>query len=138
MDIEIIEVPAEVTETFYKYVKPLVVKTLKFVRGEYDETYIQASLKSGQLTLLIASDGNHVLGMAIVGYEEYPRIPILRILQIAGTSKLRWEDKMHQYIEGIAKRLHCVRIEGAGRRGWQSTAKKFGYSAYFVTYIKEI
>ncbi|MGI0013042.1 MAG: hypothetical protein ACREBU_06330 [Nitrososphaera sp.] len=136
--IEILEVPAILTSEFYPQIQPLVARTLKYIRGEYDEAYVKEGLSNGQIILCIASVDGKLTGMSLLCQEVYPGFPILRILQVAGRHKKQWEWPMYEHIQSVAKRLECHRIEAAGRKGWATTAKEFGFTAYHITYIKDL
>ena len=112
-------------------VEQYVVEALKYGAGEYSAEQLKVMLTQGVQALLVALDGDTVVGAATVAFENYPNDRIGFITAIGGkfisTPEL-W-DQLHDWMRGQG----CTKIRGAARpaiaRLWK---QKFGFEQRYI------
>jgi len=97
-------------------------------------------LLNGSMFLFVVydTDDGKIYGYTIGKIRPYPQFNMLSMKYAAGEVGVmeKVEDQMHAFVESFAKSAGCAGIEFVGRRGWQKTMERNGYTADTIVYEK--
>ncbi len=105
--------PADLPATWPEY-RPLILRLLKTGDGCFDERDILAMLLMERWQLRISSNG---LAIGITEVLEFPRKRVLLLRYAAGDKDTLVAGQ--NYMNDLARALHCTEIEIYGRIGWE-------------------
>lgn len=121
----------------WPYVDAMVESALKHQKPRLvDSDWLRVRCLEGEYTLLVALDGNNLLGCTIIYPEHFPLAKVCQAYLIAGDEGEKWIETMDSAIEQVARLNECEHIIFIGRKGWQRRLKN--YSEGNQVYHREI
>lgn len=76
--------------------------------------------------------------MAVTQILCYPKHKTLMVVHTAGDGMNEWLDDLIAAFDQFAKGMGCKFIEEYGRKGWQKTLQKRGWSPVYTVMRKEV
>lgn len=140
MNYHLSYIPRGVLTEVVAQILPYLPKSEDWSLGRSQVDDIVAYLYSGQMHLIgvYDIDTQRMHGYAICEVKQYPQFKMLIMQYTAGEPgvMVHVEDRMHKFVEDLAKAFGCKGIEFVGRPGWKKTMLKHGYSADTIVYEK--
>lgn len=113
---------------------PLIMPSLEYGDGKYDEIDLLEKLKDNTAVLWLARYGGRIEAAGITWIDIYPQEKRMT-LAFAGGDKALLEG-LHGYVEDYAKQVGCLAIEVWGRKGWIRELAPLGYE-YIHTVVRK-
>jgi hypothetical protein len=133
-------IPRGILTEVVAQILPYLPKSEDWSVGRSQVDDIVAYLYSGQMHLIgvYDNDTQRMHGYAICEVKQYPQFKMLIMQYTAGEPgvMVHIEERMHKFVEDLAKAFGCKGIEFVGRPGWKKTMLKHGYSADTIVYEK--
>jgi hypothetical protein len=133
-------IPRGILTEVVAQILPYLPKSEEWSIGRSQVDDIVAYLYSGQMHLIgvYDNDSQKMHGYAICEVKQYPQFKMLIMQYTAGEPgvMVHIEDRMHKFVEDLAKAFGCKGVEFVGRPGWKKTMLKHGYSADTIVYEK--
>ncbi len=140
MNYHLSYIPRGILTEVVAQILPYLPKSEEWSIGRSQVDDIVAYLYSGQMHLIgvYDSDTQRMHGYAICEVKQYPQFKMLIMQYTAGEPGVmaHIEERMHKFVEDLAKAFDCKGIEFVGRPGWKKTMLKHGYSADTIVYEK--
>jgi hypothetical protein len=133
-------IPRGILTEVVSQILPYLPKSEEWSIGRSQVDDIVAYLYSGQMHLVgvYDNDSQRMHGYIICEIKQYPQFKMLVMQYAAGEPGVlqHIEEKMHKFVEDLAKAFGCKGVEFVGRPGWKKTMLKHGYSADTIVYEK--
>jgi hypothetical protein len=133
-------IPRGIITEVVAQILPYLPKSEEWSIGRSQVDDIVGFLYSGQMHLIgvYDNDSQRMHGYVICEIKKYPQFKMLVMQYTAGEPGVmaHVEDKMHMFVEDLAKAFDCKGVEFVGRPGWKKTMLKHGYSANTIVYEK--
>ena len=130
-------IPAELSETYWPVVAPLIEKVV----AEYDPGYATEDLLNdvlkGRKQLWVAAT-DHIACAVITEINNYPQYKVLHAPYVAGDDMEQWLPRLLQTLEKFGRAHGCKYVTGCGRRGWVKALSSYGWSEGFTIVRKEL
>ena len=140
MNYHLSYIPRGILTEVVAQILPYLPKSEEWSIGRSQVDDIVAYLYSGQMHLIgvYDNDSQKMHGYAICEVKQYPQFKMLIMQYTAGEPgvMVHIEDRMHKFVEDLAKAFGCKGVEFVGRPGWKKTMLKHGYSADTIVYEK--
>jgi hypothetical protein len=140
MNYHLSYIPRGILTEVVAQILPYLPKSEEWSIGRSQVDDIVAYLYSGQMHLIgvYDNDTQRMHGYAICEVKQYPQFKMLVMQYTAGESGVmaHIEERMHKFVEDLAKAFNCKGVEFVGRPGWKKTMLKHGYSADTIVYEK--
>lgn len=86
--------------------------------GDITSDYLWSETRSGGAFLLVAVDGERIVGAAVVRIEKWTSGRKCRLMCLYGEKMSEWGEAMLERIETIARAGQATSIVADGRLGW--------------------
>lgn len=94
--------------------------------------------RTGQAILIVAHDGEKVLGATIWQFETWPDGPVIRNLVTVGEDLGAWQIDMHKAAKDVAIAGGANRFVFDGRNGWKRLYPAAKTITRYILDIKEV
>lgn len=125
----------------WREVEPLIQRALDHSVGEFDKYDILKFILSEEMRLWVATDGPTLKGITVTQVIHFPRYRACQVVLMAGNDAFTsWFKDMMQAVEHWARSMGCVRIQEAGRPGWERMEKrlKLGFRKSYTVMYKDL
>lgn len=140
MNYHLSYIPRGILTEVVSQILPYLPKSEEWSIGRSQVDDIVAYLYSGQMHLVgvYDNDTQRMHGYIICEIKQYPQFKMLIMQYAAGEPGVMQhiEEKMHKFVEDLAKAFGCKGVEFVGRPGWKKSMLKHGYSADTIVYEK--
>lgn len=131
-------VPADMIDTCWAQVEPLLAKACKFTYGRYATQDIYEMVDEGLMQLWVAfeagEEGTIIKGAVVTQLMTYPRSKFLSLVLCGGEGFREWRTPIMELFRNFARDMACDGIEATARRGWAKLLKDEGYKARWVAF----
>lgn len=117
--VETVFIPANRALAYWPYAKEYLLKAYEQFPGEVAEDEIIAALATGNMQLVVAWDGENVIGAAVTKVAVYAEFQAVVVCALGGTRFEDWRESLDTVLEKFGRFHDCSRIEFHGRRGWE-------------------
>lgn len=119
--------------------RPMLKKPVAQSQGRLFVSDVYKAAKAGEYLLWIVIDDNSaIIATFTTRISAYPRRRSLCIDFVSGAKMGLWLQTALDKISEHAERCDCDLIEGYGRKGWERTLEKFGWTLAYPTYHKDL
>lgn len=117
---------------------PFVARIIsKEWRGKFEVEDIETACAKGEFQCWAWIVGGRVLGILITRIMLYPRVKMLELLGLAGSSREDWLPSL-AIVEQWGRDRGCKLMEAVGRSGWEVIMGPHGFRKIAVVIAKEI
>ena len=116
-------------------VEPFIKEALEFSKGDYTVEHVQALVSTGQWVLIVAFDGEKILGAATVHLFNRPSSRIAFVTAIGG--KLISSHDTFRQLKALLASFGATSIEGAARESIARLWSRYGFETkYQIVEVK--
>ena len=108
--MQVKQVPIEFIQHVWPKVEPMLDRAMKHSAGEYNNDQLKVMLVNGLQTLLVAQDGDEIVGATTIAFENYPNDRIAFVTSIGGYM-IANQDCWKQF-EAWCKSMGCTKVRG--------------------------
>ena len=136
MTVSIMAVEGKQVARVWDKLEPFVSPALEHDHERPDAVEIKDAIERGDMGCLIALEGHQLLAVqtaeVVVEKDGYR---FMNLVTTAGHEMEKWQDKLSDALDALAKELGCAEIRTRGRMGWLRQLKRNGYKPmYFVAH----
>lgn len=121
--------PAEISRVWH-LVYGFVSDGLAYAAGEYGVAELFRMLCEGEQQLVLAVDGERVVGAATINVEQFPNKRIAFITSLGGRDVLN--EQGFSLLSDWAKSIGCDSVRGAVRPSMARLTRKVGFDQKYI------
>lgn len=125
--MKLYDVPAPLIPDLWPAASALLRRALKH-HPFMDEESLLITLLEGRASLIVAVEGERMMGAAIMEIYQFPKVTVGSVLALAGErGTYKHMDEIMDFLEKWCRGKGCEKITELGRPGWSRVARRRGY-----------
>ena len=138
MSYHIKPVHPELLPKVWHLIGPILDRAISLTPERVALDDIRAEAQSGEYLVWAVIKDDDIVAALTTRISHYPQSRVLAIDFVAGKSLRQWLPQALEILEGHARGLGCIALEGYGRAAWGRVLKKHKWSPYFTVYKKDL